>query len=119
MASSRRRLPAAAGDWVLFDGHVEVVTRYSAGALRTIGGDSAPNLSVNAHTFSGSLAAQGVNGFVNNGQLLSAVSQEGGSAVVRNGSHAARSVWPSRICYNIPGARHEARTGGNGSSPAP
>jgi flagellum-specific peptidoglycan hydrolase FlgJ len=68
------------GDWVLFDGHVEVVTSYSSGALRTIGGDSAPNLSVNAHTFSGSLAAQGVNGFVNNGQLLSAVSQEGGSA---------------------------------------
>ena len=68
------------GDWVLFDGHVEVVTSYAPGALRTIGGDSAPNLSVNAHTFTGSLAAQGVNGFVNNGQLLSAVSQEGGSA---------------------------------------
>jgi flagellum-specific peptidoglycan hydrolase FlgJ len=68
------------GDWVLFDGHVEVVTSYSHGALRTIGGDSAPNLSVNAHTFSGSLAAQGVNGFVNNGQLLSAVSEESGSA---------------------------------------
>ena len=68
------------GDWVLFDGHVEVVTSYSPGALRTIGGDSAPNLSVNAHTFTGSLAAQGVNGFVNNGQLLSAVSQESGSA---------------------------------------
>ena len=68
------------GDWVLFDGHVEVVTSYSHGALRTIGGDSAPNLSVNAHTFTGSLAAQGVNGFVNNGQPLSAVSREGGSA---------------------------------------
>jgi len=68
------------GDWVLFDGHVEVVTSYSSGALRTIGGDSAPNLSVNAHTFTGSLAAQGVNGFVNNGQLLSAMSQESGSA---------------------------------------
>ena len=68
------------GDWVLFDGHVEVVTSYSPGSLRTIGGDSAPNLSVNAHTFTGSLAAQGVNGFVNNGQLLSAVSQQVGSA---------------------------------------
>ena len=68
------------GDWVLFDGHVEVVTSYSPGALRTIGADSAPNLSVNAHTFTGSLAAQGVNGFVNNGQLLSAASQQGGSA---------------------------------------
>ena len=63
------------GDWVLFDGHVEVVTRYSAGVLYTIGGDSSPNLSVNAHTFTGPLAAQGVTGFVNNGELLSAVSR--------------------------------------------
>ena len=68
------------GDWVMFDGHVEVVTRYSPGALRTIGGDSAPNLSVNAHTFTGSLAAQGVTGFVNNGQLLSAVSSGNGAS---------------------------------------
>jgi flagellum-specific peptidoglycan hydrolase FlgJ len=62
------------GDWVMFDGHVEVVTRYSAGVLYTIGGDSGPNLSVNAHTFTGPLDAQGVAGFVNNGELLSAVS---------------------------------------------
>jgi flagellum-specific peptidoglycan hydrolase FlgJ len=68
------------GDWVLFDGHVEVVTRYSPAALRTIGGDSLPNLSVNAHTFTGSLAAQGVTGFVNNGQLLSAVSSGNGGS---------------------------------------
>ena len=66
------------GDWVMFDGHVEVVTKYSAGALYTIGGDSSPNLSVNAHTFTGPLAAQGVTGFVNNGELLSEVSQAAG-----------------------------------------
>jgi flagellum-specific peptidoglycan hydrolase FlgJ len=66
------------GDWVTFDGHVEVVTKYSAGALYTIGGDSSPNLSVNAHTFTGPLAAQGVTGFVDNGELLSAVSQAAG-----------------------------------------
>ena len=66
------------GDWVMFDGHVEVVTRYSAGALYTIGGDSSPNLSVNAHTFTGSLAAQGVTGFVNNGELPSAAGQAAG-----------------------------------------
>ena len=77
------------GDWVLFDGHVEVVTSYSPGALRTIGGDSAPNLSVNAHTFTGSLAAQGVAGFVNNGQLLSAVSSGNGTS---GGSAAGRSA---------------------------
>ena len=31
------------GDWVLFDGHVEVVTKYAGGVLYTIGGDSLPN----------------------------------------------------------------------------
>jgi flagellum-specific peptidoglycan hydrolase FlgJ len=61
------------GDWVLFDGHVEVVTKYSGGVLDTIGGDSMPNLSVNAHQYEGPLGAQGVSGFVNNGQLLSSV----------------------------------------------
>ena len=61
------------GNWVLFDGHVEVVTSYSGGVLDTIGGDSMPNLSVNAHQYGGPLAAQGVTGFVNNGQLLSSV----------------------------------------------
>ena len=66
------------GDWVLFDGHVEVVTKYAGGVLDTIGGDSMPNLSVNAHRYDGPLAAQGVTGFVNNGVLLSAVSQTSG-----------------------------------------
>jgi len=61
------------GDWVLFDGHVEVVTRYSGGVLDTVGGDSMPNLSVNAHQYDGPLGTQGVTGFVNNGQLLSSV----------------------------------------------
>src|SRR5215472_12092075 len=39
------------GDWVLFDGHVEVVTGYSGGVLHTIGGDSLPDFSVNAHEY--------------------------------------------------------------------
>jgi flagellum-specific peptidoglycan hydrolase FlgJ len=60
------------GDWVLFDGHVEVVTKYSGGVLYTIGGDSMPNLSVNAHQYGAPLAAQGVAGFVDNGELASA-----------------------------------------------
>jgi flagellum-specific peptidoglycan hydrolase FlgJ len=55
------------GDWVLFNGHVEVVTEYAAGVLHTIGGDSLPNFSINAHEFRDPLAAQGVVGFVNNG----------------------------------------------------
>jgi hypothetical protein len=57
------------GDWVLFNGHVEVVTEYAAGVLHTIGGDSLPNFSINAHEFRDPLAAQGVVGFVNNGGL--------------------------------------------------
>lgn len=60
------------GDWVLFDQHVEVVTSYTHAVLDTIGGDSLPNYSVNAHTYSGSLAADGVAGFVDNGNLASA-----------------------------------------------
>ena len=57
------------GDWVLFDGHVEVVTSYSGGVLSTVGGDSLPNFSVNGHEYPGPLAAQGVAGFVSNGNL--------------------------------------------------
>jgi Mannosyl-glycoprotein endo-beta-N-acetylglucosaminidase len=56
------------GDWVLFDGHVEVVTRYTGTALSTIGGDSLPGLTVNAHKFPAPFAAQGVLGFVDNGE---------------------------------------------------
>ena len=50
------------GDWVVFDGHVEVVTKYAGGVLSTIGGDSVPNFSVNAHEYPGPLASQGVVG---------------------------------------------------------
>jgi flagellum-specific peptidoglycan hydrolase FlgJ len=57
------------GDWVVFNGHVEVVTAYAGGVLSTIGGDSVPNFSVNAHEYPGPLASQGVVGFVNNGAV--------------------------------------------------
>jgi hypothetical protein len=57
----------APGDWVLFSGHVEVVTGHSGGELHTIGADSLPNYSVNAHTYPAPLAEQGITGFVNNG----------------------------------------------------
>ena len=83
------------GDWVLFDGHVEVVTGYSAGVLYTIGGDSSPNLSVNAHRFTGPLDAQGVTGFVNNGELLSAVSPAaGGAAAGRTATQRRAATLP-------------------------
>ena len=57
------------GDWVVFDGHVEVVTKDAGGVLSTVGGDSLPNFSVNAHQYPGPLGSQGVLGFVNNGSL--------------------------------------------------
>jgi flagellum-specific peptidoglycan hydrolase FlgJ len=69
-----------AGDWVLFDGHVEVVTSYANGVLDTIGGDSLPDFTVNAHQFSGPLPAQGVMGFVDNGDLVPAAASSGGTA---------------------------------------
>jgi flagellum-specific peptidoglycan hydrolase FlgJ len=74
------------GDWVVFDGHVEVVTKYAAGVLQTIGGDSLPNFSVNAHEFSGPLPAQGVIGFVNNGALAAAPAASSGAQAPAAGS---------------------------------
>jgi flagellum-specific peptidoglycan hydrolase FlgJ len=59
------------GDWAIFDGHVEVVTRATPAALYTIGADSLPGLTVNAHKFPAPFTAQGVLGFVNNGELAS------------------------------------------------
>ena len=68
------------GDWAMFDGHVEVVTKYSRGVLYTIGADSLPDFSVNAHSYRNPLSAQGVTGFVNNGELLGAASPASDSA---------------------------------------
>ena len=82
------------GDWVMFDGHVEVVTSYASGVLDTIGGDSLPDFSVNAHHYSGPLAAQGITGFVNNGDLADAGGKPGSVAVIP-GAPAANSASPA------------------------
>ncbi len=78
------------GDWVLFDGHVEVVTKDAGGVLDTVGGDSLPNFSVNAHEYQGPLSGAGVVGFVNNGSLPGADLPSGtrGQAPA-GGQHAA------------------------------
>jgi flagellum-specific peptidoglycan hydrolase FlgJ len=60
------------GDWVVYNGHIEVVTKYADGVLDTIGADSLPDLTVNAHSSSAPLADQGVVGFVDNGNLTPA-----------------------------------------------
>ncbi len=84
------------GDWVLFPGHVEVVTKYAGGVLSTVGGDSLPNLSVNAHDYSGPLSAQGVTGFVSNGNL----------AVAASGAASSPAPAPARA--STPAATHGA-----------
>ncbi len=58
---------AQPGDWAVYDGHVEVVTNYAGGVLDTIGADSLPGLTVNAHASAAPLAEQGIAGFVDNG----------------------------------------------------
>ena len=104
-----------AGDWVMFDGHVEVVTSYASGVLDTIGGDSLPNFSVNAHQYGGPLAAHGVTGFVDNGGLADHHRGNGtGRCRDRLGrgrkgeGPGATTALPGRV----PGARRPARSGG-------
>ncbi|MBO0788846.1 MAG: hypothetical protein J2P33_22530, partial [Actinobacteria bacterium] len=74
VASGYRPLP---GDWVVFDGHVEVITRYAGGVLHSVGADSLPDYSVNAHEFADPLTDRGVLGFVNNGTEPEAGSGQG------------------------------------------
>jgi flagellum-specific peptidoglycan hydrolase FlgJ len=113
------------GDWVLFEGHVEVVTKYAGGVLSTIGGDSAPNLSVNAHTFSGSLADQGVTGFVNNGGLAGAASpagnSTGGGTAAGGGSNGGSSgaVAAQAVTAGIVEQGTQAATAGAGDAVVP
>ena len=97
------------GDWVLFDGHVEVVTKYSDGVLSTIGGDSLPNFSVNAHQYSGSLADDGVAGFVSNGGLPVAAGSAG------QGASSARSSTPTAATSGAGTAAQARPAPGTGS----
>jgi hypothetical protein len=79
------------GDWVLFDGHVEVVTKHHGGVLHTIGGDSLPNLSVNAHEYADPLHDQGVAGFVDNGVGMSKA-PSGAAHTGGGGKHGVRAA---------------------------
>ncbi len=77
------------GDWVLFSGHVEVVRKYAGGVLKTVGGDSLPNFSVNAHEYRDPLDAQGIVGFVNNGELPGAAGNLVNGHAASSGSQLA------------------------------
>ncbi len=91
------------GDWVLFNGHVEVVTKYGAGVLHTIGGDSLPNLSVNAHAYPGPLGDQGVVGFVNNGDLTESAARLSPGRMHASADRQAEDEAASGLA-DIPGA---------------
>ena len=93
------------GDWVLFDGHVEVLTRYTGAALYTVGGDSLPNLTVNAHKFPAPFGAQGVLGFVNNGELASAAEPVRRGRRFSDGGHGGGGA------AEVPGLAIAARRG--------
>jgi flagellum-specific peptidoglycan hydrolase FlgJ len=91
------------GDWVLFNGHVEVVTKYAGGVLSTIGGDSLPDFSVNAHEYRDPLSAQGVVGFVDNGELPGAPAKPPpGPEHVSGGDQARAPAAQAQVA--IPGA---------------
>ena len=79
------------GDWVLFNGHMEVVTGDEGGLLRTIGADSLPNYTVNAHEFPAPLATYGVIGFVNNGSLPPSAATDSGVTSARDQNRAPSS----------------------------
>ena len=86
------------GDWVLFDGHVEVVTRFGGAALYTVGGDSLPDLTVNAHRFPAPFGAVGVLGFVNNGDLGRPADRSAGAGWRRPGWRRLAGTRRSRDC---------------------
>ena len=90
------------GDWVVFDGHVEVVTGYTNGVLDSIGADSLPDFTVNAHSFPDPLAQQGVEGFVDNGHL-------GETTAATSGSAPAAAAAPGTGARTSRGARSSAQ----------
>jgi flagellum-specific peptidoglycan hydrolase FlgJ len=107
------------GDWVLFDGHVEVVTKYAGGTLRTIGGDSLPDFSVNAHSYPNPLSQQGVAGFVNNGlrTAAGAGAHGQGSGQASDGTQARSG--PAKRSAPSPHAKEAAAPAPGTAAPSP
>jgi flagellum-specific peptidoglycan hydrolase FlgJ len=103
------------GDWVLYDGHVEVVVSYAHGVLDTIGADSLPNLTVNEH--SAPLASSGVAGFVDNGNLPLAAGTRTAAApatAAPRPASAAAPAAPAPAGTAQPSARHSPAAGAAG-----
>jgi flagellum-specific peptidoglycan hydrolase FlgJ len=107
------------GDWAVYDGHVEVVTSYSGGVLDTIGADSLPGFTLNAHSAAAPLAEQGIAGFVDNGNLLPA----SGSPVSGNTAPANTKAAPPKAkpaatgTVTVPGLPDGVALAGTGGIP--
>ncbi|MGE5134956.1 MAG: glucosaminidase domain-containing protein [Gemmatimonadota bacterium] len=115
--SGYRPLP---GDWVMFDGHVEVITSYRHGVLNTVGGDSLPDFSVNAHEYRDPLAAQGVAGFVNNGAIDGVPGADGHtSPPASRDHHRPPSPQPTTPASPTPAASSPAPANPAPTSPTP
>ena len=102
------------GDWAIYDGHVEVVTSYSGGVLDTIGADSLPGFTLNAHSSAAPLAEQGIVGFVDNGDLQPA---SGSTAPANTKAAPAKAKPAATATVTVPGLLGGVALGGTGGIP--
>src|SRR5262249_22203169 len=80
------------GDWVLFDGHVEVVTDYVNGTLHTIGGGWLPDYSGKAHSYPAPLHGQGGAGFLGHGLRAAPAGAPAGTRTRAGGERRASAA---------------------------
>ena len=102
------------GDWAIYDGHVEVVTSYSGGVLDTIGADSLPGFTLNAHSSAAPLAEQGIAGFVDTGDLQPA---SGSTAPANTKAAPAKAKPAATATVTVPGLLGGVALGGTGGIP--
>ena len=102
------------GDWAIYDGHVEVVTSYSGGVLDTIGADSLPGFTLNAHSSAAPLAEQGIVGFVDNGDLQPA---SGSTAPANTKAAPAKAKPAATATVTVPGLLGGVALAGAGGIP--
>jgi len=102
------------GDWAIYDGHVEVVTSYSGGVLDTIGADSLPGFTLNAHSSAAPLAEQGIVGFVDNGDLEPA---SGSTAPANTKAAPAKAKPAATATVTVPGLLGGVALAGTGGIP--
>jgi flagellum-specific peptidoglycan hydrolase FlgJ len=102
------------GDWAVYDGHVVVVTNYSGGVLDTIGADSLPGFTLNAHSSAAPLAEQGIAGFVDNGDLQPA---SGSTAPANTKTAPAKAKPAATATVTVPGLLGGVALAGTGGIP--